>query len=190
MAAVEIDETELAGARQLAGTVNAIMGNPKSRRMMQEAYKIANPNAVIPEIDAAKPIMDEVSAVREELAALRKGMTDDKDAREAASARARMETTWESGRRKLRAQKYTDEGLASVEKLMEDRGIADHEAAAALWERHNPPPAPTTGDGRSKFDIFNPTHREDLDVKSLLENPDAFADRMTRQVLSEMRSGQ
>jgi hypothetical protein len=47
-----------------------------------------------------------------------------------------------AGRAALQKGGYTDEGIAAVEKLMEEYGIPDHEAAASLHEKLQPPAEP------------------------------------------------
>lgn len=172
MALVEIDETELAAHRQVTATMNKLLNNPKTRRQILEAQKALNPELVIPELEAAAAVQGDVSKLSEQLAALQKSMEDDKAEREQQARLSELQSKWDQGRAKLRAQGYTDEGLATVEKFMEEHGVADHVLAAAAHEKLYPPVEPVKSIGGNRFDLFEPENRTGEHMKALFENPD------------------
>ncbi len=190
MALVEIDETELMNHRNIAGAVQKMLGNPKTRGMLLEAQKIINPNAVIPEIDSQKPVMDAVSSVREELKAL-------KDQREADKAEAAQEKTlndlrarWETGRAKAKRAGYTAEGLQLLEAFMEEKGVADHDIAMPAFERANPRAEAVDSTGSNRFDPFQSMKSEGDDMKLLLDGDDQhFLNKRIKETLAAHRSG-
>ena len=98
MPQIELDEAQYAELarvpeyRSVFEMISGIMKNPKARKKLLEARKEADPNAVIPELDAAAPLVAEISTVREELAATRKELADDKTARETAKKLANLES--------------------------------------------------------------------------------------------------
>ena len=172
MALVEIDETELAAHRQVTATMNKLLNHPKTRRQILEAQKALNPELVIPELEATAAVQGDVAKLAERLDAMAKAQDDDRAERTKADRLAKLQGEWDKGRSKLRSQGYTDEGLAAVEKFMEDRGIADHEVAAAAHERMFPPNEPIKSVGGNRFDIFEPENRSSEHMKALFENPD------------------
>lgn len=172
MALVEIDDATLAAQQQVVSTMQKLLNNPKTRRQILQAQKELDPNLVIPELDVAEPFRGEISEVRSTLAELQKSLAEERAEREAREARAQLQERWNSGRSKLRANGYTDEGMSEVEKFMEEKGIADHEIAAAAFERLHPPSEPVRSVGSNRFDIFEPENRSSEHMKALFANPD------------------
>lgn len=164
---IEVDETQFLGMTQTAKTVAAMLGNPEARKLVFQAQKIVDPTVAIPEIDAAAPVMSEIEKLRQEMAEERKSRAEEKAQAEAAAKLDRFRAEWESKKRALRKQNgYTDEGIAAIEKLAEERGIADIEAAAALFDRLNPPTQPIAHPGVGQWSFFEEP-KEDTSGKYL-----------------------
>jgi hypothetical protein len=123
-------------------------------------------------LDAAEPLRNELNDVRGSVDELKQMLADQKAEREQEARMAKLNKTWESGRGKLRTGGYTDEGLAEVEKFMEQHGVADHEVAAAAFERMHPPAEPVKAVGGNRFDLFEPDTRSGEDMQKLFSNPD------------------
>lgn len=189
MALVEIDETELAAHRQVTATMNKLLNNPKTRRQILEAQKALNPELVIPELEATEAVRSDVSKLSEQLAAMQKSMDDDKAEREKQARLSDLQSKWDKGRSALRAQGYTDEGIATIEKFMEERGVADHELAAAAHEKMFPPAEPVRSAGGNRFDLFEPENRSSDQMKALFENPDnpMALDALVNDTLRQVR---
>ena len=187
MPMIEIDENEVVGMKQVSATVQAMLANPKARRLLLQAQKTIKPDAVIPEIDAAQPVLDEVNKLREELTAARKEREDDKTRDADARKLAELHGKWEKAREGLRADGYTDEGISALEKFMAERGIADHEIAVPAFEKTNPPPAPVNSMSNS-FDVLSPGAREDDTLKLLFAGNDAgFLAKAVPEALKAVR---
>lgn len=190
--AVEIDENELAGYKALTARVQAWMGNPEARRKVLEATKLIDPNAVIPELDAAKPINDAMGKLSEDLAAFRKEVSEERTKREEHNKLLELNSKWESGRVKLRGEGYTEDGIKKIEELMEKEGIANHEAGAAYFDRINPPEQPIMPTD-SGFDMLkesfmpNGDANAEADRKALFENPDAWLNKAVTNTLRDVR---
>jgi hypothetical protein len=144
MALIEVDEGEL---RKLAAErdsykpskmlLDKLGSNPKTRTEILRLMKEANPDLVIPEIDAAKPVLDELGRTREQVAALQKRLDDDAAEREKQSRISDVDKRIEEGRSRLRKAGFFDDSIKAVEDLMQKRGLTDYEAAAALYEKEN-----------------------------------------------------
>lgn len=193
MPMVEIDENELTQFKSLSAAVNGWMGNPESRRKILEAQKIVNPNASIPELDAAKPINDAVTALSKQIDDMRSDIAKEREERDTAKRNGEFQAKWNRGRQQLVDTGYTLEGVEKVEKLMEERGIADHDAGAALFEKLNPPEEPIMPQN-SGFDMmtqaFTPgaDASAEADRKALLENPDAWLNGAVSKTLKDIRT--
>lgn len=164
-------QAELNSAVPSKKVLDKLGANPKTRARLLALMKEDNPELAIPEIDAAQPVLDRVEA-------LNKRMDDEEKARAEAATKAKDEETArtakgqiEAGRSWLRKQGYQDEGIEKVEKLMQDRGIPDYEAAALLFERTQPKDEliVPSNMGRS-WGLFEPP-AEDNDIRRALSMP-------------------
>lgn len=192
MALIEVEEAEINESRALASTLKSLMSNPESRRKVLEAQKIVKPDAVIPELDAAKPVLAEVSALRDEMTKWMKAQEEKEAKRVADDGKAQLVKRWTAGQALAKEQGYnTAEGLAALEKFMEERGIADHEVAIPYFEKIHPPAKSEAPVARG-FDIFKPESvtSADADMKLLLDQQfDRFLDVSIPKVLADVRSG-
>jgi len=153
MAMREIDETEYVQMRNLVGTLGKMMAHPQARGMVLQAQKTVNPDAVIPEIDAAAPLkaaQDDIRKMIEEDRAERKR---EREEREEGKRVSEFTNRWEAKKKALREDGYSTEYVEGVEKLAQERGLADLDAAAALFDRLNPPPT-VAAPGGGNWDIF------------------------------------
>ena len=174
MPAVQVEETEFLANKQLAQAYQAMLNNPKSRDLLEKAIKVINPQAATPITDAKSEVLAIVEEERKERLALQKRIDDEAEARKAADAMNQFRNKWQSDLARIRdAKGYTAEGVAAVEKLAEERGITDLDAASALFDQLHPPAAPLDNAGIGGFNAFNmfePTQTDDADFKKLLES--------------------
>ena len=188
---VEVDEEDLVRSEQLRNTLGAIMRNPKAKLLAQQAHKLVDPNAITPELDAATAQNDSISGaekkINEFIAAQEK-----RDADKAEADRlAKLNSDFESGRRSLKSQKWTDDGIKKLEEFMEQKGILDHEIAAAAFEKLHPPPTPVTPGGSGSWNFLDlPTEGADADLQKLIESKgenSALIDKMAHEAINEVR---
>jgi hypothetical protein len=186
---VEIDETELLNLRNVTAAVHKMLKTPGARSKLLAAQKEANPNAVIPEIDSAKPVYEALGKVTEELKSLKEQREADIAAAKEKEALAALTAKWEKGRSLARRAGYTEDGLQALESFMETNGVADHMIAMPAFERLNPPQAPVA-DGGSRFDMFAGVKADGDDTKMLLDgNEQQFLTKRIRDTLSAVRTG-
>jgi len=193
MAKVEIDEAQYAAQQRLTALYQGMMANPKAREQLYAAAKLVDPNLPTPELDAKGEIIGEIQKRDEEIAALKKRMDDDAAAREQEKLTQQFAQTWDAKRARLREQGYTSDGIEKIEKLAEERGIVDLDAAAALFDKQNPPASLShPGGGIGSLDLFQQSAQDDEDFKKLLEsqgdNP-AAETAMINKALIDYRSG-
>jgi hypothetical protein len=188
---VEIDENQLAGLRGLKGFVEKAMAHPEHRRTLLKVQKELYPDIAVPELDAANPVLDEVTKLREAFEADKKAREEEAAKRNDESAKSEWEKKWAEGRSFLKTKhKYNDEGIEAVEKLMIDRNIPDHEAGLALFEKMNPPPPPALT-GSSRFGWFDDANNEKRpDVQRLFNKDyDGFLAEAIDSARRDFRSG-
>jgi len=187
----EVDETAFLNNKKLADTVALMLKNPEARRRVLEAQKIVQPDAVIPEIDAAKPLQDALEATTkkfdEALAAIQKEREDEKKEKTLGA----LKDKWQKGHDGLKASGWTDEGIAGVEKLMEEKGIGSHEDAAIIFERNNPPTEPVSPAYGAFFETKQAADTDE-DMKALIGargESDHVLNKMIDATLRDVRGG-
>lgn len=187
---IEVDESVFLSQTQLAKTVQSILAKPGARKKFLEAYKEAEPAAVIPELDAAKPITDAVESVRKEFQDWRKEQEEKQAKRDEEDRISKLRSGVEAGFTKLREQGVTDEGIDGVKKLMEEKGLIDPEIAWAYFERIHPQPAPAAPVNFSSAAMFNPGDTGNETMKALIasrgEDVNAV-NKLVNEALSEVR---
>ena len=164
---VEVDELQLQQSHKLKQTVENWLKNPKAKRKILEAQKLVDPKADIPELDEPDPIEALRAESTKEIADLKKQIEEDKANRERDGRLAQLQTLKDNGIKILRTERrYFDDGIKSIEKIMEEKGILDPLDAAAIFERDHPPQAPVqqTGSGGWNFGEL-PASTDDADEK-------------------------
>ncbi len=190
MALIEVDETQWRSATQVVGAMEKLLASPKTRRKVLEAHKELNPNASIPEIDALQVGQDRYNTLEKLVLEQKAALDAEREARAEEKRAAELNSRWDAGRARLRRSGWSDEGIEKVEKFMQEKLVADHEVAAAAYEKMNPAPAPMSPAG-NRFDLFSArTQSDDKATQLLLSGQeDAFLASVIPQTLTELRSG-
>lgn len=191
---VELDEAEYNNLIALRGVASKIVGNPTARRLLEQAQKTVDPNAATPMLDQDKLQNEPLNALKVEMQAkidaLEKERADEKRETTLAAIAERQTADFA----KLRKQGYTDEGIAALQKLMEEEGITKVNNAVAIFERNNPPAQPTTPSGGmtgSAWGFADVNADSDKLIQELIGskgNNESTVDRMAAQALQDFRS--
>lgn len=200
--ALQIDESEyeaLVNRAKLAESAvpsqNLLnkLGAGKNRQRLLELIKEEYPQASIPELDAAKPVLSEVEKLRAEMKAERDARQKEKDEAAAREAESRSKDFVEKNRKKLRNDGWLPEGIEKVEKLMTDRGLTDYEAAAALVEKSEPKSDPVIPNYDRSWNFTQPDSPDQADDHKLLvsgvKGAKAWQDKQVAKFLKEKASG-
>lgn len=153
-----------------------LLANPETRVEQLKLFKKLNPQAAIPEIDAAAPVVKEVEDLRKQLVSMQKKLEDEKLDGKVQTTINRLKT--ERG--------FTDEGMQAIIKLAAEKSIPDLEVAADHYERHLPKPDPVIDTG------YQPTHmfsQNDDVTKGWLENREEMRESAIMDTLKDIRSG-
>ena len=168
MAVVQIDESELLSQRAVVETVNRMLADKGARKLLLQARKMAEPNAVIPEIDAAAPLESELAAFRKELADERAIRAKEKQDQDEQRAIANFTTKWNEQKSALRREGWRDDGIAEIEKHAQNHGIADLEIAAAHYEKLHPPSEVAQPSSTGGWNFFDGPADDDKFVESMI----------------------
>ena len=193
------DAALLAAAKKIGG-VNDLDLASRARALHDRLYTHADtaasyrasiekvvPGFKDPAAAAAAPYvakLDELSKWKDEFLA-----NQSKEREEAAKAAAQsdFDGAWNGV---VKSYSLTDEGQEKLGKFMQDRKLADPEAAAALYYKQNPePPAAVTPDSIAPASWgIGPLPGEDpASSKLLMERPEAWADQEAATALTEFR---
>lgn len=199
---VEVEDQELNRLRGLAQdhaqadafrkVWSEVLSGP-DRMAALKLVKNKFPNTPIPELDtaesAAKPIIDELEKFKKEFADYRESVEKEKAERAEEEKKRSVESTIAGARRKLKRDGWDEEGIAEIEKLMQDRQIADYEVAAEYIRSKRPVEKPIANsyDGTS-LNWFNPGD-DAPDQKLIIENPNLYKQQMVQKFFADRQRG-
>ena len=189
----ELTEVEIQRLQTQDRTLHSLMGNPKAKKKILEAYKAANPDASIPELELEEAAKAPVMALEKDIAELKKQLADEKAENEKNTKLAQLSGSIEAGITKLRQAGWLDENIVELRKTMEERGILDVDIAAAYYEKQHPPQEVATPRGVGGWNFIDNVQDNEADLKKLLEtkgNSEVLADKMARDALNEFRGAQ
>jgi hypothetical protein len=170
----------------LLGLLDQLWNDPEQGAVVRQRAKALNPNIKIPEDHpAAVAANKKIATMEETLGKLSEEFTTYRTSVE--NERAETSLRRQLGEVQTRFG-LTDEGMQGTIKLMQDRHIADPEAAALLYQNSLPKPKPTSGFNRmfdTRADLFGTTRQDDAWEK-LHTDPDGFFNDVVNQVFTEM----
>ena len=195
---VEVDEAEYNQMVALRSVASKMVAKPESRKLLEQAQKLVDPNAPTPLLDAEAAQLAPVQAMEKKLsdqiAALQKERDDEKREATLAAINSKQERAF---LRLKNRERYTDEGIEAVRKLMETKGLIDVDDAVAIFERANPPQTPATPGGGLTGDRWNfadvTAPGTDKSIADLIASKgdgmtaDAIVGRMANDTLAELR---
>lgn len=189
MPKVEVDEEELLRDRKLRDTLGKIVANPKAKLLLQEAHKMVDPQAITPELDAQKPVNDQMTEFGKKIDDfISKQETKEAD-REKQSKLDALNANIAKGLDKLRSERWTEDGIKGVQEIMEKHGILDVEIAASHYEKLHPP-QDLVKPGGGSWNFFETPSDDDADLKKLLDTKGQsmpLTDKMVHEALADVR---
>ena len=185
----EVSDQQLSVLNNAWALLQQMEGNPDAKAHLEQAIKTVKPE-VQTEADIAarfaKPYVDQIESLRGDLTAL---STSIKEREEQAAQRA-QESQFAEAFGRLSKAGYTADGITRIQELMVERKIADPDAAAALFDRLNPPAQhEQPGWSPATWEIGS-TAAPTADLKLLFQDEDRWADREAGLALNEIRLGQ
>lgn len=119
---MSLENLDPQAAAELAALAKTLADNPETRKEFLRLTKKARPDVVLPELEIEDAVSSQLSTRDEKIANLEKELAERKLSEDMERARAA-----------IKAQGITDDELPEVEKLMVEKGIADHQTAAEYW---------------------------------------------------------
>jgi len=157
----------------LAELASGLASNPKTRMGFLQLTKAANPDTAIPEIDIPANLRAAMAEPLKQLDALTK-----------AHEERHMRDRIEASRRDIIAKGVSASDVPAIEKMMVEKGIANHDTAVEHFKMQQraaePTPASTTN-GIRRFE--KPT----LDLKAFGGDQKAWSYATANNVIDELR---
>jgi hypothetical protein len=167
---MSLEDLSLEARDELAALARQLAENPATRKDFLRLTKKAKPDLPIPELEIEEYTKSEVSETKKEMEALRAQLRE-------RDAMADLEK---------RRQKIVAKGLAKeadieeIERVMLDKGITNHEAAAEYWAWMKQSAQPTPSG-------YNPNAMSKFDLSKYWKNPVAGAREEAGRALAELR---
>ena len=158
----------------LAELANGLASDPKTRQGFLHLTKVANPATNIPEIDIPAALQRQFAEPLAKLDALQK-------AHEAREMKDRIEAS----RRDIIAKGVSASDVPAIEKLMVEKGIANHETAVEFFQQQQRAAAPTPASTYSGIRRLEQPKMPDL--KQFAGDPKAFTYGTAYSVIDEIR---
>ena len=157
---------------ELAALAKQLAENPETRKDFLRLTKKAKPDFSIPELEIEDATTHAVSKAYERVEGIENKMRE-RDARD--SLNERRQSLLKKGFAK------DDADIESIEKIMLEKNIPNHETAAEYWKWMQQSAAPTPGTS------YNPSTLSRFDLSKLQKNPVAAARDEAFKALNELR---
>ena len=156
---------------ELAALSKRLSENPKTRKSFLRLAKEVNPDIPMPELEMEEMVNERTSAAEKRVADLENQLR---------AQQVRDELNRRRNRLKESGFAQTDDDILEIEKLMTEKGIANHETAADYWRHMKQAAVPTPG--------YPQPVMSRMDVKGYMKNPVAAARENAAAALAELRT--
>jgi len=157
---------------ELAALSKRLSEDPATRKDFLRLTKRVHPDLPVPEIEMEEAVNQRASAAEERVAQL-----------EAKLRQREIRDELVKRRNTLKEKGYvqSDEEILEIEKLMTEKGIANHETAADYWQKSREAAVPTSNHG------FPQPVMSRFDIKGYMKNPVGAARENAAAALAELR---
>ncbi len=155
---------------ELAALSERLSSNPKTRNQFLRLAKEVNPELPVPELEMEAMVNERTSAAERRVDELEKQLRAREVREELSRRRSKLKETGVA---------QSDDDVLEIEKLMTEKGIANHETAADYWRHMKQSAVPTPG--------YPTPVMSRMDVKGYMKNPVAAARENAAAALAELR---
>ena len=195
MPKIEVEEAEWNARGQLTNVISNMLKHPTGRAKLLQAQKEVYPDTPIPEIDAAKPVLDEVGKVRKDFEDYKKSREELDAKREQDARLTAFANEWEGAKQRVRDRypDFNDKAIEEIDKFAQEKGIPDFEAAAARYREMHPPATIAEPSGSGGWGFFE-EHQDSMkdNMEKLMQSHgdnEAVTGKMVNDALAEIRGG-
>lgn len=158
---------------ELAALAKTLADNPKTRKDFLKLTKAVKPDLPIPELEIEENTNSAINLMRQENELLKNKFREKEVMEDLEKRRANL---------MKKGLVKSDEEIAEVEKVMLEKGITNHEAAAEYWDWMRKAATPTPS-------AFSPNvaKNQNWDLSRFKGNPTSAAREVAHEALAELR---
>ncbi len=168
---MSLEDLSMEARDELALLARQLSENPATRKEFLRLTKKAKPDMPIPELEIEDKTDSAIEMMRKENQELRAKWQEKEATEELEKRRSRLKT---------KNLVERDEDIAEVEKIMLEKGITNHEAAAEYWQWMKQSAQPTPSG-------YNPNPMTKFDLGKYWKNPVQGARDEAAKALNELR---
>jgi hypothetical protein len=167
---MSLEDLDLDARNELASLARTLAENPSTRKDFLRLTKRIKPGMPIPELEIEEATTHAVSAAYRKVEELESKLRDRDAIEELNSRRQKL----------MRSKGVKENDIEEIEKVMLDKGITNHEAAAEYWQWMKQSAAPTPSG-------YNPSAMNKFDLSKYWKNPVTGAREEAAKALAELR---
>jgi len=169
---MSLEDLSLEQRDELAALARSLAENKTTRKQFLQLTKQLKPEMTIPELEIEEYTQKAVTKAEERVGQLEAKLRE-KDA---------MDDLLKRRQSVIRKGLASEDNIEEIEKVMLDKGIANHETAAEYWQWMKQSAAPTpTG--------YNPNTMSKFDLSKYWKNPVTGAREEAARALADLRKG-
>lgn len=169
---MSLEDLSLEARDELALLARKLAENPETRKDFLRLTKKAKPDMTIPELEIEDYTHKAVSAQNERVAQLEAKLREKEAMEELQARRAKI----------VKKGLATEGDMDEIEKVMLDKGITNHEAAAEYWSWMKQSAQPTPSG-------YSPSAINKFDLSKYWKNPVTGARDEAARALADLRKG-
>jgi hypothetical protein len=167
---MSLEDLSLEQRDELATLMRTLAENPETRKDILRLTKKVKPNMTIPELEIEESTNKALSKAEERVMQLEARLRD-KEANEDLERRRQAV---------IKKGLASEDNIEEIEKVMLDKGITNHEAAAEYWQWMKQSAAPTPSG-------YQPNTMSKFDLSKYWKNPVTGAREEAARALAELR---
>lgn len=169
---MSLEDMSFEARDELAALAKTLAENPQTRKDFLRLTKTARPDVPIPELDIDESLTRVSSQAEERVSQLEAKLREKEALEELERRRAKIRKAGLAS---------SDEDIEAIEKVMIEKGITNHEAAAEYhqWMKQAAEPTPTG---------YNPQVLNKFDLGKYYKNPVGAARDEASKALAELRN--
>ncbi len=185
---VEISAVDLQTLQNAYNTLNGLWTNPKHSLAIKKMVKDVKPETSIPELEIAEryaePLRKDLDDSKAEMLKLREEMAKEKKERDEEK---QLTGVYKKIDDVVKARHLTEEGRAGLIKTMQDRQIADPDAAALVYLDTIPKPQQVKGQTYlpESMNMYGTDDDKGGDFEEFWHNPVKAQDKMIAKIINE-----
>lgn len=186
----DISESDLQEYDNLRQKVQKLAGNPKARKLLEQAWKEVEPTARTPALDEEAARLAPVKAIEDKFDKFVAAENERREKEETERKLRDFGTQVENEYAQLRAEGWTQEGIDGVKKIVEEKSLMPLDASAIFLKNHPPQEIANPRGMSGPWNFMEPNDDASKNIKDLIASKgdnESVLNRMIGDTLTEVR---